>query len=111
MTWTPVGMALDELASAVADAGHTRASRAALAEMVLDLEHAAGSTLGGTAGDPRVLLLRRFSRAHRLLLTGARPLGVDRVRAHVLALQAAARPTVGRTDDPATATGRSRVGA
>lgn len=112
MACTPVRLALDELAAAVADAVETPATRAALAAVVLDLEHAAGSALGGTRGEPHVLLVRRFARAHRLLLAGAHPLDVDRVRSYVLAVRgAAARPARARVGTPAVVRDRPKVGA
>jgi hypothetical protein len=65
---TTVRTALDELAEAAADDG---CPVTALATVVLALERAAGAPLGRTDLEPRVVLQRRFGRAHRRLRAGA----------------------------------------
>lgn len=98
MALTPSGLALDELAGAVAEAIDDPGSTPVLRTVVRDLEHAAGAGLGEVERDPAVALARRFARAHRLLLTapcqtgagapGVRGVELGRVRRHVVALQA-----------------------
>ena len=64
---------LGDVALRLADAGTTGAAergaldRLVLAAAVTRLEDWAGAGLGSTDGDARVLLVRRFARAHRLL--------------------------------------------
>jgi hypothetical protein len=65
----PAGLLLVELGEAVADAAaDDRSEHGALAATVLALERLAGASLGGAAGDPPVVLARRFARADRRLL-------------------------------------------
>ena len=79
MARTTLGDALDRLAEAAADvhdlthAGTDRAAGAALAGAVVDLEEAAGSSLGPVDTDADVVLLRRLDRARRLLLAARAP--------------------------------------
>lgn len=90
MTTTPISLALDELATVVGELDLTAegAHVAGLGSVVLDLEAAAGVLLGPTTGDPGVVLVRRFARAHRAL-GGLCPALLDdaTVRAHVAALR------------------------
>jgi hypothetical protein len=68
---TPLSLALDGLAHVVDGLtfdGHGGAGRAALGDVVARLERAAGADLGAADGDPGVVLVRRFTRAHGLLL-------------------------------------------
>lgn len=76
---TPLALALDELADAVAVAATTldtagpaaQRAAAALATVVEDLERAADAPLGPAGSDALVVLLRRVQRAHRVLLRAA----------------------------------------
>lgn len=91
-SWAEVGPALGWLAETVADSPDSPSTRFALAGVVHDLEDLVGATLGNAHTDPIVVLLRRFARAHRLLLTAEHPLDIERVHAHLLALRMAAAP-------------------
>ena len=79
MARTQLSEALDRLAEAAADvhdltgARTDRTAGAALAGAVLDLEEAAGSSLGPVDADADVVLLRRLDRARRLLLAARAP--------------------------------------
>ncbi|MFC5379534.1 hypothetical protein [Aquipuribacter nitratireducens] len=90
MTTTPISLALDELATVVGelDLAVDGAHAPGLESVVLDLEAAAGASLGPTTGDPGVVLVRRFARAHRIL-GGLCPALLDdtTVRAHVATLR------------------------
>jgi hypothetical protein len=105
MVTTPLALALDELAGAVASAPHDAGTAASLAEVVLDLERVAAAPLGQADRDPVVALVRRFARAHRLLLAGeARGLDVGTVRAHVVRVAGGeAGAPAGRSDRLVTA--------
>ena len=82
---------LDHLAHLVAAATQDDVRRCALEAVVADLERAAGADLGPTA-DPVVVLGRRFSRVHRLLLRcGVAPAELlSRIQHHVSTLAAPA---------------------
>jgi hypothetical protein len=81
--------ALHELTAAAAHACDDARTRAVLAVVVRQLEHAAAAELGDTAGEPLVVLQRRLGRAHRLLAGSraqAAALDADHVRGLVSAL-------------------------
>lgn len=71
-----VTAALDGLAAATEQARDDARTRAVLAVVVERLEDATGATLGAAAGDPLVVLQRRFGRAHTRLAE-QRPRQVD----------------------------------
>ena len=58
---------LDEIAHLLADADDDALTREVSAAAVTTLERMAGAPLVTTAGEPLVVLTRRFARAHRLL--------------------------------------------
>ena len=62
-----LALALDGLAAAAEQSTDDACTRAVLAVVVQRLEDAAGAGLGGTTGDPLVVLQRRFGRAHAQL--------------------------------------------
>jgi hypothetical protein len=57
---------LDRLAELVAASD----DRVLLARLVMDLEVSANASLGAATTDPTVVLMRRFDRAHRRIITG-----------------------------------------
>ncbi|WP_336924045.1 hypothetical protein [Aquipuribacter sp. SD81] len=76
---TPVALALDGLADLVGRVALEDAvdrERTVLADLVVRLEEAAAAGLGTTDGEPPVVLVRRFARAHRLLTHGTPAPGV-----------------------------------
>lgn len=78
---------LDQLAHAAAEAPDTRWTTTVLAAAVLDLECAAGASLGVAECDPLVVLQRRIGRVHRLLATAPGATNPERVQAHLRALR------------------------
>ena len=87
-TQTELAEALDGLAAAAEQAHDDARTRAVLAVVVERLEDASGTTLGDAAGDPLVVLQRRFGRAHaRLAAQPARRVDGDLLLGLARALQ------------------------
>lgn len=84
----PLRDTLDHLAGLVADVGDDSPTRHVLAGVVVDVERLAGSELAGT-DDVLPALVRRFARAHRLLLRngGVRHDAVERLERHAAVLR------------------------
>lgn len=94
---------LDQLAHAAAEAPDTRWTTTVLAAAVLDLECAAGASLGVAECDPLVVLQRRIGRVHRLLATAPSATNYERVQSHLRALRhPAAEPRSAPREGPAT---------
>lgn len=84
----PLRTTLDDLAGLVADVDDDSPTRHVLAGVVVDVERMARAELAGT-DDVLPVLVRRFARAHRLLLgaAGVRHDAVDRLERHAAVLR------------------------